>query len=174
MDFNEDLEKIEQQAKMNAIVDLAKKPVDMVKAAVSNQIANKVTNDDETKERINETADKLVESGLETVENEADIAKSQSNTDKLQSYFNEHKIELKTAGIDSPTYIEDMERAVKCHRKWCNVHWILLGWWMTGIRTMFLKAKPFKLWLNIMAIMICLVISGLSIWGIIELIKLIA
>lgn len=181
MEFNDDLEKIEsearikaeEQAKANAVMNLATKPVDIVKASVSNQIAQKVATDDKTKERINNTADKLVDSGLETVENEAESAKNHSETEKLKTYFEQHKEELKTAGIDEPTYIEDMERGVKCHRKWSDVHWKLFGWWQTGIRTFIQKAKPFKIWLNSMAIILCLALTGGAIWGIIELIKLI-
>lgn len=164
----------EKDAKAKALMDLAKKPVDIVKASVSNKIANKVQTDENTIKRIDETADKLVDSGLETVKNEADAAKNQSEKDKLDTYFQQHKEELKTAGIDEPTYMEDMERGVKCHRKWSDVHWRMFGWWQTGVRTFIQKAKPFKVWLNIMATILCLTITGGAIWGIIELIKLIA
>lgn len=178
MDFNEDLNKIENQIsnqeKANAIVELSKQPINIVKSAVSNNIAKKVNSDESVQKRIDESTNKLIDSGLKTVENEADKAESDSNQGKLQSYFNEHKEELKTAGIDEPTYLEDMKRGVACHRKWSNIHWALFGWWMTGIRTMFMKAKPFKIWLNIMAILGCLVITGGAIWGIIALINLIA
>lgn len=173
MDFDKDLQKIEEEAKAKAVVELAKKPVDIVKASVSNKIANKVQTDENTIKRIDDTADKLVDSGLETVENEAEVAKGESNTAKLNTFFKEHKEELHTAGIDEPTYMEDMKRGVECHRKWANVHWKLFGWWQTGIRTFIQKAKPFKLWLNSMAIILCTAITGGAIWGIVELIKLI-
>lgn len=180
MEFNEELNKIEDEARMkaeeqaraNALVDLAKKPVEIVKAAVSNNIVQKLK-DPDVKERMDNSTDKLIDSGLETVENEADSAKNKSETEKLKTYFEQHKEELKTAGIDEPTYMEDMERGVKCHRKWSDVHWKLFGWWQTGIRTFIQKAKPFKIWLNSMAIILCLAVTGASIWGIIELIKLI-
>lgn len=163
----------QEDAKAKALVDLSKKPVDIVKASVSNKIANKVQTDENTIKRIDETADKLVDSGLETVENEADTAKNKSEKDKLTTYFEQHKAELKTAGIDAPTYIEDMERGVKWHRKWSNVHWKLFGWWQTGLRTMVQKAKPFKLALNLLAVVSSLLVLGAAGWGIIALIKLI-
>lgn len=165
--------KAKAEAETKAQVDLAKKPVDIVKASVSDKIANKVKTDDNTIKRIDDTADKLVDSGLETVENEAETAKNKSEKDKLTTYFEQHKEELKTAGIDDPTYLEDMERGVKWHRKWANVHWRLFGWWQTGIRTFIQKAKPFKIWLNIMATLVCLGVTGFSVWGIIKLIKVI-
>ena len=172
MDFNEDLDKIEQQAKANALIDLAKQPVNVVKASVSNNLVHKLKNDESTIERVDKATDKLLDSGLEVVENEVESAKNNSETEKLKTYFNQHKEELKTAGIDSPTYLEDMERGVKCHRKWSDVHWKVFGWWQTGIRTFIQKAKPFKLWLNAMAIILCLGITTLTVWGIVELIGL--
>lgn len=172
MDFEKDLEKAEE-AKTKALVDLAKKPVDVVKASVSNKLVQKLNNDEKAIQRVDEATDKLLASGLEVVENEVDTAKNDSELGKLQSYFDQHKTELKTAGIDAPTYLEDMERGVECHRKWSNVHWKLFGWWQTGIRTFVQKAKPFKIWLNIMAIILCLGVMSLTIWGMVAVIRLI-
>ena len=137
-----------------AVTELAKQPENMVRVAVSNEVSHLVNTDDNTKARIDKTAKKLVESGVTTIENEADANENKSTADKLQTYFDAHKEELATAGIEAPTYQEDMERAVKCHRRWCNFHWCLFGWWMTGIRTMLLKAKPFKIILNVLAILL--------------------
>ena len=173
MDFKEDLQKVEEaQAKANALIDLAKKPVDVVKASVSNNLVQKLQNDENAKQRVDVATDKLLDSGLEVVENEVESAKNDSETEKLKTYFKQHKEELKTAGIDEPTYMEDMVRGVECHRKWSNVHWKVFGWWQTGIRTFIQKAKPFKLWLNAMAITLCLGVTTLTIWGIVELIRL--
>lgn len=159
--------------KAKAILDLAKQPENMVRFAVSDKISNKIKTDEKTTERIEKAADKLVESGVQIIENEAQAGENKSEKNKLDTYFEKHKEELKTAGIESATYQEDMERGVKWHRKWSNVHWILFGWWMTGIRTMFMKAKPFKLWLNIVGLIICIAITvGIS-FGIAYLIRLI-
>ena len=177
MDFKEQFEKVEQrltEEQKEKVMNVALKPTNIVRHAVSNEIAKKVQTDENVKKRIDDSADKLIGSGLQTVENEAEAAENRSNQDKLTTYFEEHKEELKTAGIDEPTYMEDMERGVKCHRMWSNVHWKLFGWWMTGLRTIFMKAKPFKLWLNIMAILGCSVLTGGAIWGIIALINLVA
>lgn len=177
MDFKEDFEKVENQLtdeQKEKVVQVALKPTNIVRTAVSNEIAKKVQTDENTIKRIDETADKLVDSGLETVENEADSAKNKSNQEKLQTYFDEHKEELKTAGIDAPTYMEDMERGVKCHKMWSNVHWKLFGWWQTGIRTFIQKAKPFKMALNIIAVLGSIVLLGGAVLGIIALIGLIA
>lgn len=177
MDFKEDFEKVENQLtdeqKAN-VVQVALKPTNIVRTAVSNEIAHKVQTDEVVQKRIDESADKLIDSGLETIENEADAAKNESNKDKLTTYFEEHKSELKTAGIEAPTYMEDMERGVKWHKKWSNVHWFLFGWWQTGLRTMVQKAKPFKLALNIIAIIGSLLLIGGSIVGIIALVNAIA
>lgn len=175
MDFNEELDKIEEkQAQAVAVLELAKKPVEVVKATVSNNLVQKLQTDENAKQRVNEATDKLLDSGLEVVENEVESAKNESETEKLKTFFKQHEEELKTAGIDEPTYMEDMARGVECHRKWADVHWKLFGWWQTGIRTFIQKAKPFKLWLNLMAIILCLGITTLSVWGIVELIQLIA
>ena len=182
MDINKDLDELEAailkqsdeisgQEKANAIANLATQPENMVRIAVSEKISNKVQNDDITKDRIDKTADKLVESGVTTIENEAEESKNKSEQGVLQSYFDKHKEELKTAGIDKPTYIEDMERAVKWHKRWSNFHWRLVGWWMCGIRTFIQKAKPFKAALNIIAVILFLGTTVLGVWGIVELIK---
>lgn len=176
MDFKEDLEKINTELtdeQKSQVVQVALTPTNIVRTAVSNEVAKKVQNDDNVKERIEGSADKIVDAGLETIENEADASKNKSSQDKLTAYFNEHKEELKTAGIEAPTYIEDMERGVKCHKMWSNIHWKLFGWWQTGLRTIVQKAKPFKTMLNILAIVASLIVSGGAVLGIIALIKLI-
>lgn len=172
--------KEKQQAEMSgedkarALVDLAKEPEKMVRVAVSDRIANKVRSDEATKERIDKSADKLVNSGVATIENEAEASENNSERAKLQSYFDKHKDELKTAGIDNVTYMEDMQRGVKWHKRWSNFHWFLFGWWMTGVRTFIMRAKPFRIVLNVIAIVLSLGVLIGSIWGISYLIRLIA
>lgn len=173
-EMSQEQAEISEQDKATAIVNLAKEPENMVAVAVSNKVANKIATDEAIKERIDNTADTIVDSATETIENKAEANKTKSEQEKIDAYFNAHKEELKTAGIDEPTYMEDMERGVKCHRKWSNIHWKLFGCWQTGIRTFLMKAKPFKLWLNAMAITFCTALTGLTVWGIVELIKLIA
>ena len=184
MNINEDLDDLQSriksraaemsgQDKANAIANLAKQPENMVRIAVSDKISNKVQTDEATKERIEKTADKLVESGVTTIENEAEESKNKSEKGVLQSYFDKHKEELKTAGIDEPTYIEDMERAVKWHKRWSNFHWRLVGWWMCGIRTFIQKAKPFRATLNIIAMLLFIGVSICGVWGVAKLIQMI-
>lgn len=157
----------------NAIVNVAKKPADMLKVAVSDKLASKVKTDQATIERIDKSVDKLVDSGVTAIENEAESEQNKSEKDKLQSYFDKHIEELKTAGIDKPTYLEDMERGVKWHKRWSNFHWVLFGWWLTGIRTFIMRAKPFKTVLNVLAIVLSLaVLIGMG-FGIGYLFKLI-
>lgn len=180
MDFSE-LDAVKQQMndKMtgrdmaDAIVEVAKKPADMLKVAVSDKLASKVKTDQATIDRIDKSVDKLVDSGVTAIENEAETEQNKSEKDKLQSYFDKHIEELKTAGIDKPTYLEDMERGVKWHKRWSNFHWVLFGWWLTGIRTFIMRAKPFKLVLNILAIFLSFaVVFGICL-GAYHLIRLI-
>ena len=181
MDFNEidDIktnlsdEPLIKQEMANAIMNVAKEPEKMVRVAVSNKIASKVQTDQTTIERIDKSADKLVNSGVTTIENEAEASENKSEKERLQSYFDKHIEELKTAGIEKPTYLEDMERGVKWHKRWSNFHWVLFGWWLTGVRTFIMRAKPFKIVLNILAIVLSvLVLVGVG-FGITFLIKLI-
>lgn len=167
-----DQAKIEAEAKVKAMVEASKKPENIVRAGVSNKVASKIQRDDVTIARIDATADKIVNSSLTAVENEADASENQSTKDKLQTYFEAHEVELKTAGIDKATYLEDMERAVKWHRKWCKVHWVLFGWWLTGIRTFILKAKPFKIILNILAILLSVGVGAGIVFGLVKLFSL--
>lgn len=141
------------QEQVNAIVESAKNPQNAVRFEVSNKVSEKLKTDIEVKEKVSNTADKVVKASLQAVENEADKVVNDSSANKLQSYFNEHKEELKTAGIEQATYLEDMERAVKWHKKCAKLHWYVCGWWMTLIRTFFLKAKPFKWLLNTIGVL---------------------
>jgi len=166
-------EQFTQQEKANAIVNIAKKPENMVRLAVSDKISNKILTDDTTKERIEKTADKIVDSSVMIIENEAQANGHKSEKEVIDTYFNQHKEELKTAGIDKPTYIEDMEKGVQCYRKWSNLHWKLFGWWQTGINTLITKARPFQLTLNILAVVISVGTLFLSVLYGIRLIKLI-
>ena len=170
-EINQEKPEISSEAKANAIVNLAKEPENMVAVAVSNKVANKIENDEVIKGRIENTADTIVDSATETIENKAEANKTKSEQEKNLAYFNAHKEELKTAGIDEPTYMEDMERAVKWHKRWSNFHWRLVGWWMCGIRTFIQKAKPFRATLNIIATLLFVGVSTCGVWGIAELIQ---
>jgi len=145
---------------VNAMVETAKNPQNAVRIEVSNQVSEKLRNDTEVKKQVKTTADKVVQAGLTTVENEADSNVHQSEKQKLMTYFEEHKEELATAGIDNYTYMEDMKRAVKWHRICSKFHWIVCGWWMTLIRTFLLKARPFKWLLNSIGVLLNLALIG--------------
>lgn len=172
--------KIEEKAKtkineesVNAMVESAKNPQNAVRFEISNKVAEKLRTDKEVGDKLSDTANKVVVAGLNAVENEADKAVSDSEIGKLQAYFNEHKEELKTAGIEQYTYKSDMERAVKWHKKCADFHWYLCGWWMTLIRTFFLKAKPFKWLLNSIGVLLNLALFGGLIFGIIKILEII-
>ena len=181
MDFNE-IEDIKSEAMdtltkedmANAIVNVATRPADMLKVAVSDKLANKVKTDQATIDRIDKSVDKLVDSGVTAIENEAETEQNKSEKDKLQSYFDKHIEELKTAGIEKPTYLEDMIRGVKWHKRWSNFHWVLFGWWLTGIRTFIMRAKPFNIVLNILALVVSVVVLISAGFGLAYLIKLIS
>lgn len=171
--------KIEEQAnaflekeKINAMVESAKHPENAVRFELTNKVSDKLKNDQQVGERLEKSADKVVEAGLTTVENEVDSNVIKSEKDKLQAYFEQHKEELKTAGIEEQTYMEDMVRAVNWHRKCAKFHWRIWGWWMTLIRTFFMKAKPFKLLLNTFGMLLNIALLGGVAFGIIKLIEI--
>ena len=164
---------VQDTAKVKAMVESAKNPQNAVRFEVSNKVGEKLRNDENVKLKVQDTADKVVEAGLNTVENEAQKAVSDSEKGKLQAYFEEHKEELATAGIEQHTYIEDMERAVKWHKKCANLHWYICGWWMTLVRTFFLKAKPFKWLLNTIGILLNIALLGAIVYAIIKVIEII-
>lgn len=172
-EIKEDILDDTKEIYQNAIAEVAKNPENAVRYEVTNRVSDRLKNDNEVKERVDKTADKVVDTGLKTVESEVNASSYKAEANELQAYFTQHEEELKTAGIDKPTYMEDMKRGVEAHRKWSNVHWKLFGWWMTGIRTFILKAKPFKVWLNTMAILLCVALTVGAIIGIVELIKII-
>ena len=164
--------KIQEQAKINAMVETAKNPQNAVRFEVSNKVSEELRNNQDVAKSVQATAQKNIKSALTTVENEAEKAVNESETGKLQSYFEQHKEELETAGIEEYTYMEDMQRAVKWHRKCAKLHWVLFGWWMTLIRTFLKKAKPFKWLLNSIGVLLNVVLIGSVIFGIIKLIEI--
>ena len=161
-----------EKEKINAMVESAKHPENAVRFELTNKVSDKLKNDQQVGERLEKSADKVVEAGLTTVENEVDSNVIKSEKDKLQAYFEQHKEELKTAGIEEQTYKEDMERAVKWHRKCAKFHWFVCGWWMTLVRTFFMKAKPFKWLLNTLGMLLNIALLGGAVFGIIKLIEI--
>ena len=163
---------ISAQEKVNAMVESAKNPQNAVRFEVSNKVGETLRTDEQVGKRVEQTANKVVEAGLNTVENEARKAVSDSQKGALQAYFEEHQEELKTAGIEEHTYMQDMERAVKWHKRCSDFHWYLCGWWMTLIRTFFLKAKPFKWFLNTLGILLNFALTAGVVYGVIKLIQI--
>lgn len=172
-EIKNDLNLEQSNSQVNIMVETAKNPQNAVRLEVTNKVSEKLRNNDEVSKKVEETAEMVVDASLQAVENEAQKAVFDSNTDKLQSYFNEHKEELETAGITEKTYMEDMVRAVKWHKKCAKLHWLICGWWMTLIRTFILKAKPFKIFLNIVGLVlnlglcISIIIIGIKIFELI-------
>ena len=161
-----------EKEKITALVESAKDPQNAIRFKVTNEISERLNADTTVGERVGKTVEKTIDAGLTTVENEAERAVHQSEKEKLQAYFEEHKEELATAGIEEYTYMKDMQRAVKWHRVCTSLHWWTFGWWMTLIRTFVLKAKPFKLLLNVLGIVInLLVFSGIG-FGIFKLLQI--
>lgn len=171
-DIKRETSQAEEVAKVNAMVESAKNPQNAVRFEVSNKVGEKLRTDEQVGKKVNQTADKVVEAGLNTVENEARKAVSDSEKGALQAYFEEHKEELETAGIEEHTYMQDMERAVKWHKRCADFHWYICGWWMTLIRTFFLKAKPFKWFLNTLGLLLNLALIGGVVYGIVKLVEI--
>lgn len=154
------------------IIEVAKNPQNAVRYEVTNKVSEQLRNNEQVAKIVNKTAEKNIQSALTVVDNEAEKAVNESQTGKLQSYFEQHKEELETAGIEEYTYMEDMERAVKWHRKCAKLHWVLFGWWMTLIRTFFKKAKPFKWLLNSIGLLLNIGLVAIIVFGIVRIIQL--
>lgn len=153
-------------------VESAKNPQNAIRFKVTNEISERLNTDTVVEKRVEKTVEKTIDAGLTTVENEAQRAVHQSEKERLQAYFDAHKEELATAGIESYTYLEDMERAVKWHKKCAKFHWVVCGWWMTLIRTFILKAKPFKLLLNLIGIVLNFAFIFLVVLAVIKVINI--
>jgi hypothetical protein len=164
-----DVVEFDNKEKIEALVESAKNPQNAIRFKVTNEISERLNTDTVVEKRVEKTVEKTIDAGLTTVENEAQRAVHQSEKERLQAYFDAHKEELATAGIDSYTYLEDMERAVKWHKKCAKFHWVICGWWMTLIRTFILKAKPFKLLLNLIGILLNILFVGALVFGVIKI-----
>lgn len=107
MDFNEDLEKIEKikvEAKANAeakeMSNIIQDPTKALQTKLNMKVAEHIDNSQMVAEKIEQTADKLVDKGLKVQENKAVANVILSEDETLEADFQKNKDEYLYHGID--------------------------------------------------------------------------
>ena len=152
-------------------LDLMKKPTNVARASIGKKIIEKVSTEKDVDERLNSTADKVIENALNDVEHEAQTDSIKVITAKETSYFEQHKRELRTGGIHEPTEMKRMERVVKTNKRWYNIYYILFLWWIIGINTFIDNAKPLQTTLKVIACIMSAIFLAAFVFGLVYAIK---
>lgn len=130
----------EGQAK--ALLGVIKNPEDALRLKVSQNVVSKVESG-AGKERLDKTAEKLVESGLATIETEADNKLSKAEKTAEEVFFDRKKVQLNRGGIQKQTTQRIMDRVVKTDDIWTDIHYYLFTWWVIGINNYFANMRNF-------------------------------
>lgn len=104
MEFNEDLEKIKAQAEADAkareLTNIATDPTKALHTKLNMKVAEHIDNSEAVAQKIEETADKLVDKGLKAQENKAEANVILSEDETLDADFKKNKDEYLYHGID--------------------------------------------------------------------------
>lgn len=130
----------EGQAK--ALLGVIKNPEDALRLKVSQNVVSKVESG-AGKERLDKTTDKLVESGLTTIETEAENKLSKAEKSAEEVFFARKETQLKRGGIKKQTTQRIMDRVVKTDDIWTDIHYYLFTWWVIGINNYFANMQNF-------------------------------
>ncbi|MGN0960770.1 MAG: hypothetical protein ACI4PF_01060 [Christensenellales bacterium] len=123
------------QEQANAIVEAVSNPEKSLGLVVGNQIVQK-SQTEEVKKRIDQTADKVIDAGLTSIETNAETNLNKSQVQANKSYFDTHKNQLKRGGVKNETSRKQMERIVATSSLWEDIFYYMFSWWVIGINTM--------------------------------------
>ena len=125
-----------------ALLDALKNPEDALRLKVSQDVVRKVESG-EGKERLDRTAGKIVESGLATIETEAENKLSKAEKTAEEVFFERKKTQLNRGGIQKQTTQRIMDRVVHTDDVWTDINYFLFTWWVIGINNYFANMKNF-------------------------------
>lgn len=92
---NEAQQEMSGADKANAIMEVAKKPEDMLNVKLSENIVAKVNTDEKVKKKIDETSEKVIDKGLKTQENKVDTQESESDFELKKEVYSHFGINSK-------------------------------------------------------------------------------
>lgn len=156
------------QAEANALADIVQDPKKALGTKLGMSIAEKVNSGD-GKERLEKTADKLIDSGLKTYETQAETEEHKAIKDADTAYFDMYKQELLNAGINKQTYRSRMTQVVTTDHIWWNVWYSIFLWWVIGINELSVATKEvnsffkFIIWTFATPILFVLIPTAISI-----------
>ena len=130
----------EGQAK--ALLGVIKNPEDALRLKVSQDVVTKVESG-AGKERLDATSDKVIESGLSTIETEAENKLSKAEKTAEGTFFERKKEQLSRGGIKEQTSQRIMNRVVATDDVWSDINYFLFTWWVIGINNYFANMRNF-------------------------------
>lgn len=95
MTIDEMREKMKQEAQAKAIVEVAKKPEDLLSLQVSDTINHKISTEVAVKERVDKTADVIIDTGLRKQENEIKEKEGKSDLELNKEVYTHFGIDKK-------------------------------------------------------------------------------
>lgn len=125
-----------------ALLKTIKNPENALGLHLAQSITNKVK-DGAGKERLDKTAEKVIESGLTTFETDADNKMNKSQKSAEQVYYESKSVQLNRGGIKKQTTQRIMSRVVKTDDIWSDINFFLFTWWVIGINNYFSNMKEF-------------------------------
>lgn len=137
------------EAQASALLNVVKNPKDALGLKLGESIGTKVSSG-VGKERLDKTADKIIDSGLTSFETQAETEKNKAQKSADDVYFDSHKTELKRGGIGSRTYREKMEKVVDTDKVWSDINFFLFTWWVVGINNFFSTLSSFNWFFRIL------------------------
>lgn len=137
------------EAQATALLNVVKNPKDALGLKLGESIGNKVSSG-VGKERLDKTAEKIIDSGLTSFETQAETEKNKAQKSADDVYFDSHKAELKRGGIGNRTYREKMEKVVNTDKVWSDINFFLFTWWVVGINNFFSTLSSFNWFFRIL------------------------
>ena len=120
----------------------------------------------EKQEEIKKTAEQILNSSIKTKSLKAQSQENEVVKDENDTYFELHKAELKTGGIDKATKKGRMKMVVATNTIWYVILFVTFLWWVIGINTFYDNIKPLGTTMKIVSIVISVVMLALVITGV--------
>lgn len=147
------------------IKNLMDNPHTLVGAMIGTNI-QELANTPEKQEEIKKTAEQILNSSIKTKSLKAQSDKNTVVKNENETYFELHKAELKTGGIDKATKKGRMKMVVATNTIWYVILFVTFLWWVIGINTFYDNIKPLGTAMKVVSIVISVIMLALVITGV--------
>ena len=137
------------EGQARALLDTLKNPKEALGVKLGQEVAKQVSSG-VGKERLEKTANTVIDSGLTAFETDAETQKNKATKNADEVYFDTHKAELNRGGISKRTYREKMVQVVATDKVWSDINFYLFTWWVVGINNFFSTISSFNWFFKIL------------------------